>query len=164
MILGSVVLETRMKLLNDRKHLKLKTEWVVRTRSYLFRTQSQMATLRSKISLLEAQLKTERDRARNLQDERDEAVKALVAVSEEVDALKSENKALKAEIVNLKRQIHESLKQAQLQKPITVKERIKERVEIERKKEHDQRKRVEREKKEEEGNRSFIQVSHTWLS
>jgi hypothetical protein len=120
-----------------------------------------MATLRSKISSLEAQLKTERDRARNLQDERDEAVKALVAVSEEVDALKSENKALRAEIVHLKRQIHESLKQAQLQKPITVKERIKERVEIERKKEHDQRKRVEREKKEEEANRSFIQVSHT---
>ena len=127
-----------------------------------------MATLRSKITLLEAQLESERAKARNLQEERDEAVKAMGAYSEELDNLKSDNKALRAEIVNLKRQIHETLKQTQThtqkQKPTTTaKERVKEQIEAERKREHAHKARVDREK-EDEGNRSFIRVFHLQLN
>lgn len=95
---------------------------------------------------------------RNLQEERDEAVSALVAVSDELDGLKSENKALRAEIVNLKRHIQETLKQtpSQQQKQTSAKERVKERVEMERKKEQKPKARHEHEK--DESNRSFIRV------
>jgi hypothetical protein len=118
---------------------------------------NQLETLKSKITLLEAQLDSERERTRNLQEERDEAVEGMAIALNETAALKSENRALKAEILKLRSQSQEYAKSSQSQRESTAKERVKERVEAERRKDKSRGKRVERES-DEEANRSFIQV------
>jgi chromosome segregation ATPase len=117
--------------------------------------ENQLATLKSKITLLEAQLESEREKTRNLAEERDEAVQSLANVLNELESLKSENKALKMEIASLKKQLQENLKGSQAQKTGTAKERIKERVEAERRKEG------KRNRGDGGANQSFIQVSHS---
>ena len=117
-----------------------------------------MVTLKSKISLLEAQLVSERERTKRLQEERDEAVRATAQAINESEGIKSENRALKAEIANLKKQFQENTKPAQTQKPPTARERIKERVDAERRKDHAQKGRGQPDG-EGAGDRSFIQVS-----
>jgi cell division septum initiation protein DivIVA len=72
----------------------------------------------------------------------------------EVEALKSENRALKSEVANLKRQIQELSKSRH--EP-SVKERIKEQVEAERKKDLAHRTRASDEPKV-PAERGFIQV------
>ncbi len=114
-----------------------------------------MVALKSKISLLEAQLVSERERTKRLQEERDEAVRATAQAVNESEGIKSENRALKVEIANLRKQFQDTTKPAQTQKPTTARERIKERVETERKKHHAQKRRGQRDA---EGDRSFIQV------
>jgi chromosome segregation ATPase len=89
--------------------------------------------LKSKINLLEGQLESQRRRTRSVEEERDEAVKRLAASLNEFEGLKSENKNLKAQIASLRKQFEDSLKPAQVPKP-SVKDRVKERVESERKK------------------------------
>lgn len=121
---------------------------------------NQLETLKSKITLLEAQLDSERERTRNLQEERDEAVEGMAIALNETAALKSENRALKAEILKLRSQLQEYAKSSQSKRESTAKERVKERVEAERRKDKSRGKRVERES-DEEANRSFIQVSQT---
>jgi chromosome segregation ATPase len=113
---------------------------------------SQLSTLKSKIGLLESQLQHERERTRNVEEERDEAVKRLAAALNETEGLKSENKALKGQIAQLKNQFEDSLKISASK--ISVKDRIKERVETERKKEIPTKKKLEHR----EADRSFIDV------
>lgn len=113
--------------------------------------------MKSKISLIEAQLASERERAKRLQEERDEAVKATVQAINESEGIKSENRALKAEIASLRKQFQEKTKITQMPKPTTAKERIKERVEVERRKENAQKRRL-RHDSDGAGDRSFIQV------
>ena len=74
----------------------------------------------------------------------------------EVEVLKSENRTLKAEIANLKRQVQGALKN---QHQVSVKERIKEQVEVERKKDLAHRTRVQDETKI-SAERSFVRVCH----
>ena len=112
--------------------------------------------MRSKIALLEGQLDIERERAKTLEQERDEAVSSAGRAMNEVEVLKSENRALKAEIANLKRQVQAASKN---QHQVSVKERIKEQVEVERKKDLAHRTRVQDEKKS-SAERSFVQVCH----
>jgi len=112
--------------------------------------------LRSKIVLLEGQLDIERERAKTLKQERDEAVSSAGRAMNEVEVLKSENRTLKAEIANLKRQVQGALKN---QHQVSVKERIKEQVEVERKKDLAHRTRVQDEKKI-SAERGFVRVCH----
>jgi predicted translin family RNA/ssDNA-binding protein len=114
-------------------------------------------TLRSKIVLLQGQLDHERERSRRLGEERDEAVSSAGRAMNEVEALKSENRALKSEVANLKRQLQEFSKSRH--EP-SVKERIKEQVEAERKKDFAHRTRVPNEPKI-PVERGFIQVSRS---
>lgn len=114
-----------------------------------------MVALKSKIALLEAQLASERERTKRLEEERDEAVRATAQAINESEGIKSENRALKAEIANLKKQFQENTKPKQTQKPTTARERIKERVDAERRKTHAPKGRGERDA----GDRNFIQVS-----
>ena len=116
--------------------------------------ENQLHTLRSKIVLLEGRLDIERERARRLEQERDEAVSSAGRAMNEVEALKSENRALKAEIANLKRHVQEASRN---QHQVSVKERIKEQVDAERKKDLTHRTRVQDEKKI-SAERSFVQV------
>lgn len=119
-----------------------------------------MVALKSKISLLEAQLISERERTKRLQEERDEAVRATAQAINESEGIKSENRALKAEIANLRKQFQENSKPVQTQKPTTAKERIKERVDAERRKDHAHKGRGQRDA---EGvDRRFIQVSASY--
>ena len=96
--------------------------------------ENQLSTLKSKIGLLETQLENERRRTRNVEEERDEAVKRLANALNETEGLKSENKALKAQIASLRKQFEDSLKLSQVPKA-KVKDRVRERVEVERLKE-----------------------------
>lgn len=122
--------------------------------------ENQLHTLRSKIVLLQGQLDHERDRSRRLEEERDEAVSSAGRAMNEVESLKSENRALKSEVANLKRQLQELPKSRH--EP-SVKERIKEQVEAERKKDHAHRTRVPDEPRI-PAERGFIQVlpSYNW--
>ena len=70
----------------------------------------------------------ERQRTKNVQEERDESVKVLASALNESEGVKSENKVLKQQIMNLKRQFDENLKPVK----VTARERVKERVESER--------------------------------
>ena len=119
--------------------------------------ENQLVALKSKISLLEAQLVSERERTKRLQEERDEAVRATAQAINESEGIKSENRALKAEIANLRKQFQENTKPTQSQKPTTARERIKERVDVERRKDHARKVRGQRDA-EGAGDRSFIQV------
>jgi regulator of replication initiation timing len=116
-----------------------------------------MVALKSKISFLEAQLLTEREARRKLQEDLNEAVKATFKAINESDALKSENRALKVEIANLRKQLQESVKPAQPQKATTAKERVKERVDAEKRK-HDVWKGRVQNDSDATGDRSFIKV------
>lgn len=104
--------------------------------------------------LLEGQLDLERERERRLQEERDEAVASAGKAMNEVEALKSENRALKTEVANLKRQLQAASK---IQHQPSVKERIKEQVNVERKKDLAHRTHIQAENKN-PTDRSFIQV------
>jgi hypothetical protein len=117
-------------------------------------TDNQLAALKSKISLLEAQLQSERERVRDLQEERDEAVKGLALALNESAGIRSENKALRIEIANLKSQNGHSSGSHQ-PKTTSAKERVRERVETERKRDT-----VNKGKsgKHNEGNQSFVEV------
>jgi len=112
-----------------------------------------LTALKSKITLLESQLENERQRTRNVEEERDEVVRRLATALNECDGLKSENKNLKTQIAVLRNQSEASLKTAQVPKA-TVKDRIKERVETERKKDAMTKKNIERR----DADRSFIDV------
>jgi len=90
-----------------------------------------LSVLKSKINLLEEQLKLERERTRNLQEERDEAIQTAVKAMEECEGVKWENKTLKVEMERL-RQYGQDTKRVQQEKP-TVKERIHKRLDAERK-------------------------------
>lgn len=116
-----------------------------------------MVALKSKISLLEAQLVSERERTKRLQEERDEAVRATAQAINESERIKSENRALKSEIASLRKRFQENTKPVQSQKPTTARERIKERVDAERRKTHAQKGRGQRDA-EVAADRSFIQV------
>lgn len=119
--------------------------------------ENQLVALKTKITILESQLASERESTRKLQEDLDEAVKATLRAIKESDALKSENRTLKSENTSLRKQLQESTKPVQTQKPTTAKERVKERVDAERRKDHALRGRVQRES-DPAGDRSFIQV------
>lgn len=118
--------------------------------------ENQLAALKSKITLLEAQLDSEREKTKNLQEERDEAIRGMANALNESEGIKSENKALKLEIATLKKQYRNNVGLSQSQGTATAKERIKERVETERKKDKSHRK--SKQESEGEGDRTFIQV------
>ena len=118
--------------------------------------ENQLAVLKSKIALLEAQLDSEREKTKNLQEERDEAVRGMANALNELEGIKSENKALKLEIATLKKQYQTNVGLSRSQNTATAKERITERVETERKKNKSLRK--SKQEGEREGDRTFIQV------
>jgi len=124
--------------------------------SNLLELENQLVTLQSKIRLLEQQLDSERERTRNLQEERDEAIKGMARAINESEGIKLENRALRTEIANLKKQFQDNTRSVDSQKPTTAKERIKTRVEAERKKDA-HKGRVQRDS-DAAGDRSFIQV------
>lgn len=115
-----------------------------------------MVALKTKIQFLEAQLSSERQSTRKLQEELDEAVRATLKAVKDSDALKSENRALKAEIANLRKQLLDNLKPAPT--ITTAKERVKERVDAERRKDH-----ARKGREPDTADRSFIQV-RTFIS
>jgi chromosome segregation ATPase len=92
---------------------------------------AQLSVLKSKIQLLEEQLKLERERTRNLQEERDEAIQTAAEALEECEGVKWENKKLKVEIERLK-QFGQNTKDVQSDR-LTAKERVEKRVDAERK-------------------------------
>lgn len=94
--------------------------------------ETQLATLRSKIVLLEEQLESERERTRSLREERDEAVRTLAVALDESQGMKTENRALRAEIATLRKHWQDNSRLDQKQRPKTAKERLKERVEVQR--------------------------------
>jgi chromosome segregation ATPase len=94
--------------------------------------ENHLATLKSKINLLEAQLQSEKERVRNVQDERDEAIRALSVAQNESERVKLENRALKEEIADMKQKHAENAKIPQTQRTSAAKERVKQRLEIER--------------------------------
>jgi len=118
--------------------------------------ENQLATLKSKITLLEAQLESEREKTKNLQEERDEAIRGIANALNESEGIKSENKALKQEIATLKNQYQNKVGLSGSKSTTTAKERIRERVETERKK--DKSRRRSKQESEGEGDRTFIQV------
>jgi DNA repair exonuclease SbcCD ATPase subunit len=121
--------------------------------------ENQLVTLRSKITLLEAQLEAERERTRNLQEERDEAIRGMAKAVNECEGMRSENKALKAEIASLKKQFQDHAKHIYKPSTKTVKDRIKDEVDLERRRDLAPKTRVSRETQI-ETNRSFIHVFH----
>jgi hypothetical protein len=124
--------------------------------------ENQLRTLKSKINLLEGQLESQRRRTRSVEEERDEAVKRLAASLNEFEGLKSENKNLKAQIASLRKQFEDSLKPAQVPKP-SVKDRVKERVESERKKDSAIEKAPEHRKTEPNFINVWLFVYLSWL-
>jgi regulator of replication initiation timing len=101
-----------------------------------------LETLKSKITLLETLIETERQRTRNLEEERDVAIKDMVRAQNEAHGMKSENKALRTEVANLRKQLHDG-NSVPVQKPFSAKERVKELVEAERKREQSHKSRVQ---------------------
>ena len=118
--------------------------------------ESQLETLKSKITLIERQLASERERIRNLQEERDEAVRAAATAVAESEGMKYENNALKLEISNLRKR--PQAKPVHSQRNMTVKDRVGERVDAEKKILSSQKGRIEREH-EMDKDRGFIHVS-----
>jgi len=118
--------------------------------------ETQFATFKSKITLLEAQLDSEREKTKNLQEERDEAVRGMANALNEFEGIKTENRALKLEITALKKQYQNNLGLSRSQGTTTAKDRVKERVETERRK--DKTRSEVRQESEGEGARTFIQV------
>jgi uncharacterized phage infection (PIP) family protein YhgE len=116
--------------------------------------ENQLATLKTKITLLESQLQQERLRTRSVQEERDEAIKALAAALNESEGIKSENKVLKQQIASLRQQFEGNLKGTA---QVTAKARVIERVESERRKVGVHKRHVEREP-ERNVAKSFIEV------
>ena len=116
----------------------------------------QLETLKSRIILLETLIETERERTRNLEEERDIAIKDMVRAQNEAHGMKSENKALKTEVANLRKQLHYT-NNVPTHKVSTAKERVKELVEVERKKDQSHKSRAQRDTEVER--ESFIQVS-----
>jgi uncharacterized coiled-coil DUF342 family protein len=117
---------------------------------------NQLSALKSKIGFLENQITVEREAARKLREDLDEAVKTTLKALNESDALRSENKALKAEVASLRKQLQETSKVTQTQRPTTAKERVKERVEAEKRKNHTTKGGKQHER--DNPDRSFIQV------
>ena len=121
----------------------------------------QLETLKAKITLLENLIETEGERTRNLEEERDLAIKDMVRAQNEALGMKSENKALKTEVANLRKQLQNSnnVPAPKLSAPklSTAKERVKELAEAERKRDQSRRPRAQRDTEVERA--SFIQVS-----
>jgi hypothetical protein len=116
-----------------------------------------LTVLRSKITLLEGQLDAERAKTKNLQEERDEAISGMASALNESEGVKSENKALKLEIVALRKQYQTNVELPRPQGTTTAKERIKDRVATERRKDKSRAVRIRQ--GEGHGDHSFIQVS-----
>jgi hypothetical protein len=116
----------------------------------------QLETLKSRIILLETLIETERERTRNLEEERDIAIKDMVRAQNEAHGMKSENKALKTEVANLRKQLHNT-NDVPTHKASTAKERVRELVEAERKKDQSHKSRAQRDTEVER--ESFIHVS-----
>ena len=116
----------------------------------------QLETLKSKITLLETLIETERERTRNLEEERDVAIKDMVRAQNEAHGIKSENKALKTEVANLRKQLHNT-NNVPAPKTSTAKERVKELVEAERKRDQSHKSHAQRDPRVER--ESFIRVS-----
>jgi hypothetical protein len=152
-----VVSKTLTKPWRARRHITLKIEQVSLLLGGLTAEfENQLAVLKSKITLLEGQLEAERAKTKNLQEERDEAIRGMASALNESEGIKSENKALKLEIVALRRQYQTNVQLPHPQGTTAAKERVKDRVEAERKK--DKSRAVGKREGEGDGDHSFIQV------
>ena len=152
-----VVSTTLTKPWNARRHITLKIESVSLLLGGLTAEfENQLAVLKSKITLLEGQLEAERAKTKNLQEERDEAIRGMAGALNESEGIKSENKALKLEIVALRRQYQSNVQLPRPQGTTAAKERVKDRVESERRK--DRSRAVGKREGEGDGDHSFIQV------
>ncbi|GAO49258.1 hypothetical protein SAICODRAFT_26956 [Saitoella complicata NRRL Y-17804] len=101
-------------------------EILARERDERRRVESNVRGLEAKIASLERQLDADRVLAKNLEEERDEAVRALAGALDDAEKLKVENERLRAEVDKLRRSVKESQERS-------AKDRIHERVERERK-------------------------------
>ena len=91
----------RQKAFHAREKLRISLSHVDLT----IELEHQLESMKSKIALLENLLETERDRIKNLEEERDVAVRDMVRVQNDAIGIKSENKALRTEVANLRKQV-----------------------------------------------------------
>ncbi|BFZ63109.1 hypothetical protein YB2330_004229 [Saitoella coloradoensis] len=101
-------------------------EILARERDERRRVEINVRSFEAKITSLERQLDADRILAKNLEEERDEAVRALAGALDDAEKLKVENERLRAEVDKLRRSVKESQERS-------AKERIHDRVERERK-------------------------------